>query len=68
LPTTFDEWLSHAESVEKRLRTAGLAVVRVWIRPAPFEVWCKQQGLLPDQRARLSFANEVARQHGGQPE
>ena len=28
---------------------------------------CKQQGLLPDQRARLSFANEVARQHGRQP-
>src|SRR4029453_619068 len=68
LPTTFDEWLSHAESVEKRLRTAGLAVVRVWIRPGPFEVWCKQQGLLPDQRARLSFANEVAKRHGGQPE
>jgi hypothetical protein len=68
LPTTYDEWLSHAEIVEKRLRTAGLAVVRVWIRPRPFDVWCKQQGLLPDQRARLSFANEVARQHGGQPE
>jgi hypothetical protein len=67
LPTTYDEWLSHAESVERQLRTAGLAVVRVWIRPGPFEVWCKQQGLLPDQRARLSFANEVARRHDRQP-
>jgi hypothetical protein len=68
LPIAYDEWLSRAESVEKQMRTAGLAVVRVWIRPGPFEVWCKQQGLLPDQRARLSFANEVARRHGRQPD
>lgn len=68
LPTTFDEWLRHAESIEKQLRTAGLAVVRIWIRPGPFEVWCKERGLQPDQRARLNFANEGARQHGRRPE
>jgi len=66
LPASFDAWLSHAQSVEKQLRTARVAVIRVWIRPDPFEVWCKQRSLLPDQRARLSFANEVARQRGRQ--
>ena len=66
LPATFDAWLSRAESVEKQLQTAGVAVIRVWIPPGPFEVWCKQRSLLPDQRARLSFANEVARQRDRQ--
>jgi hypothetical protein len=68
LPATFDEWLNHAESIEKQLRTAGLAVVRILIRPDSFEGWCKERGLQPDQRARLSFANEEARQHGHRPE
>jgi hypothetical protein len=68
MPATFDEWLSHAESIEKQLRTAGLAVVRIWLRPGPFEAWCKERGLQPDQWARLNFVNEAARQHGRLPE
>lgn len=66
LPVTFEEWLTRAESVEERLRSAGLAVIRVWIRPGPFEAWCRQHRLPPDQRARLMFANEVARQQARQ--
>lgn len=63
MPPTFDAWLEHAERVEKRLAEAGFAVARVWIRPAPFAAWCRAHNASPDQRARLTFANEFARQH-----
>ena len=68
LPGTFDEWLKRAEHVEKQLQVAGFAVVRVWIRPDAFEAWCAERGIPPDQRARLSFANEAAREHHSQLE
>jgi len=35
--------------------------VRVWIRPVPFAAWCKERNLLPGQLARMTFANEAAR-------
>ena len=61
LPDTFDAWLEHAERVEKQLQVAGFGVARILISPAPFKAWCEAQGAAPDQRARLSYANEVAR-------
>jgi hypothetical protein len=63
LAETFDAWLEHAEQVEKQLQAAGFAVVRVRISPAPFAAWCKERQMLPDQHARLTFANEAAREH-----
>ena len=63
LPTTFDAWLEHAERVEKQFQAAGFAVARIRISPAPFAAWCKERHVLPDQHARLSFANEAAREH-----
>jgi len=61
MPKTFDEWLQHAEAVEKRLKAVGFDVVRIWIHQGPFAAWCAERGVLPDQRARLTYANEVAR-------
>lgn len=61
LPDTFDAWLEHAERVEKQLQAAGFGVARILISPAPFKAWCEAQGVAPDQRARLSYANELAR-------
>ena len=66
LPKTFDEWLEHAEKVEKQLQAAGFAVARILISPASFRAWCDERGAKPDQRARLSFANEIARARHGQ--
>ena len=61
LPATFDAWLQRAEQVESQLQRAGFAVARIWIRPIPFAAWCKERKVSPDQAARLTFANEAAR-------
>jgi len=60
LPKTFDAWLNSAERLEKRLQAAGLEVAKILIQPAPFTQWCEERGVLPDQAARLTFANETA--------
>jgi hypothetical protein len=62
LPATYDAWLMRAESTERQLQKAGMAVARVWIRPRSFAAWCKQGNVSPDQAARLTFANQSARQ------
>src|ERR1700722_4016533 len=62
LPATYDAWLKRAESTERQLQKAGMAVARVWIRPRSFATWCKQGNVSPDQAARLTFANQSARQ------
>jgi hypothetical protein len=61
LPATYDAWLQRAEQVENKLQRAGLAVARIRIRPVPFAAWCKERNISPDQAARLTFANEIAR-------
>jgi hypothetical protein len=61
VPATYDAWLKRAESTERQLQK-GMSVARVWIRPRPFAAWCKQRNVSPDQAARLTFANESARQ------
>jgi hypothetical protein len=61
LPATYDAWLRRAERSESQLRKAGFDVARIWIRPVPFAAWCKERNVSPDQRARLTFANEAAR-------
>ena len=61
LPATFDAWLERAELVERQFQKAGFGVAKIWIRPVPFAAWCKKRSVSPDQRARLTFANEAAR-------
>jgi hypothetical protein len=61
LPATYDAWLERAERVERQFQKAGFTVARIWIRPVAFAVWCKERNVSPDQRARLTFANEAAR-------
>jgi hypothetical protein len=61
LPVTYDAWLTRAERSESQLQKAGFGVVRIWIRPVPFAAWCKERNVSPDQWARLTFANEAAR-------
>ena len=64
LPATYDAWLQRAEQTECQLQKAGFAVARIWIRPVPFAAWCRERNISPDQRARLTFANEAARNLG----
>jgi hypothetical protein len=65
LPTTYDAWLERAEGVERQFKKAGFTVARIWIRPVSFAAWCKEQNVSPDQAARLTFANEAARDLSG---
>ena len=67
LPTTYDAWLERAEGVERQFKRAGFGVARIWVRPVPFAVWCKERNVSPDQVARLIFANEAARCPRAQP-
>jgi hypothetical protein len=60
LPGTFDAWHDHAQKVERQLQATGFTVARIRIRPKAFASWCRDRGVRPDQRARLTFANEVA--------
>jgi hypothetical protein len=66
LPETFDVWLQRAEAVEMQSKNAGLSVIRILIEPAPFAAWCKKRRVLPDQRARFAYANQVSRQRSAQ--
>ena len=61
VPATYDAWLNRAEQTESQLEKAGFAVARIWIRPVHFAAWCRERNVSPDQRARLTFANETAR-------
>ena len=61
LPATYDAWLERAEGVERQFKRVGFGVARIWIRPIPFEAWCRERNVSPDQAARLTFANEAAR-------
>ena len=60
LPPTYDAWLSRAERTERQFQKAGFSVARIWIRPVSFAIWCQQRNVSPDQRARMTFANEAA--------
>jgi hypothetical protein len=59
LPTTYDAWLERAEGVEQAFQSAGFDIARIWIRPIPFAVWCKERNVAPDQVARLIFVSEA---------
>jgi hypothetical protein len=61
LPATYAPWLKHAERTESQLQKAGFGVARIWIRPVAFAAWCKVRNVSPNQRARLTFANEATR-------
>jgi hypothetical protein len=67
LPATYDAWLERAEATERQFHKADFDVVRVWIRPDPFAAWCQERSLLPGQLARMTFANEAARDQPLQP-
>jgi hypothetical protein len=60
LPKAYDAWLQRAEEVERKFQSAGFDIARIWIRPIPFAVWCKERNVAPDQVARLIFVSEAA--------
>lgn len=60
LPVRYEDWLARAEEKEKAVRDGGDIVVRVFIDPVTFPVWCRKKGRKTDAESRTLLALEVA--------
>jgi len=60
LPETYSDWLRRAEEMKEQVQAAGDAVIKVYIDPQTFPVWCGEKGLQMDAEARSQLAIEVA--------
>ena len=63
LPPTFDKWLQSAEKGFSNFRARGYRVIKVYIDPDTFPVWCRSTGHKIDAKARIDFANMTAARH-----
>jgi hypothetical protein len=59
LAPVYDQWLAAARNNEQEAERAGVTVVRVPIKSEVFALWCQEQGIAPDSRARMRFVNEA---------
>ena len=58
---TYETWQANATRVIDQLRDQGLSVERVFVRASKLRVWCEQQGIPQDGRARSHYAAEKLR-------
>ena len=65
LPDSFHIWRMNAETGEKKLRREGHTIVRAFIDPETFPEWCRSRGLNINAKARMEFANLVAKEYAG---
>lgn len=65
LPNDFDIWLRKAEKGANELRAQGYTVVKVYVQPDEFLVWCKSVGLDVNATARIKYAAFIAGKGGG---
>ena len=62
LPQSYSEWLEKAEEMAKKVEESGDIVMKVFIDPQTFPLWCQSKGREPDKHARTELAIEVATQ------
>lgn len=60
LPQSYADWLERAEEMVKQVEAAGDIVMKVFIDPETFPLWCKKKGREMDMNARTDLAIEVA--------
>lgn len=60
LPATYADWLARAEEMKTRVQADGDVVIKVFIDPVTFPVWCEKKGLNMDAEARSRLAIEMA--------
>lgn len=60
LPQSYDDWLERAEKMVEQVEAAGDVVIKVFIDPETFPLWCKKKGREMDMNARTDLAIEVA--------
>lgn len=65
LTDPFHIWRMKAETGEKKMRRDGYIVVRAYIDPETFPDWCRSRGLDIDAKARMEYANLIAKEHAG---
>jgi hypothetical protein len=60
LPASYSDWLSKAAEMVKKVEDSGDIVMKVFIDPETFPLWCKTKGKEMDMHARTELAIEVA--------
>lgn len=60
LPKNYEDWLQRAEEMKKQAQAEGDAVIKVFIDPETFPLWCQKKGLEMNGEARSQLAIEVA--------
>ncbi|MEN8199752.1 MAG: hypothetical protein ABFR63_06720 [Thermodesulfobacteriota bacterium] len=60
LPPNYQEWLKRAEEMVKKVEASGDIVMKVFIDPETFPLWCRKKGKEMDMHARTELAIEVA--------
>jgi len=67
MPPTWKEWLKIAEEMRRGLEAYGHVVMRVYIDPLTFPVWCATHGTVPNGEGRKRFiAAAVNERYGSQ--
>lgn len=63
LPDTFDSWLSRAKAIYDHLTKEGRVVHQAFIDPDTFPEWCETRGMEMDEKARMQYAVEYAKNY-----
>ena len=65
LPMAYKNWLTQAESNEKLAHKSGFSTVRAFIDPKTFPDWCRRRGYNINAKARMEYANLIAKESDG---
>lgn len=60
LPKSHKDWLERAEKMVEQVEAGGDVVMKVFIDPETFPLWCKKKDRPMDMNARTDLAIEVA--------
>jgi hypothetical protein len=63
----YESWRVSARHNEQVAKDAGLAVVRIALKPEIFAAWCSEHRLPLDSSARMQFVQEATRFQAPQP-
>jgi hypothetical protein len=61
MPATFAQWEQVLLDMEQATIAKGSKVVRVLVKPMDFAVWCGNNKMDPDAKARSAYAASIAR-------
>ncbi len=65
LPAGWEQFTKFTEEAESRVKAKGYAVVRAYIDPETFSVWCAKNGARVNSEGRMKFAASVAAEQYG---